>query len=81
MIIHHAKQTLIKENSTVHVIYIRALCDYILTTMQQGLGVKCVHNRWAYTTGCLEVNQAADTIAGLHKVSLAPWKGETFAAA
>ena len=50
MIIHHAKQTLIKENSTVHVVYIRALCDYILTTMQQGLGVKCVHNRWAYAT-------------------------------
>ena len=50
MIIHHAKQTLIKENSTVHVVYIGALCDYILTTMQQGLGVKCVHNRWAYAT-------------------------------
>ena len=27
-----------------------ALCDYILITMQQGLGVKCVHNRWAYAT-------------------------------
>ena len=53
MIIHHAKQTLIKENSTVHVVYIRALCDYILTTMQQGLGVKCVHNRWAYATHTL----------------------------
>ena len=31
-------------------LFVFALCDYILTTMQQGLGVKCVHNRWAYAT-------------------------------
>ena len=31
-------------------LFVFALCGYILTTMQQGLGVKCVHNRWAYAT-------------------------------
>ena len=71
MIIHHAKQTLIKENSTVHVVYIRALCDYILTTMQQGLGVKCVHNRWAYATYTYARNRAKSAQkrgVGLHYV-------------